>query len=121
MSNVLGPSQTLNQNNSLRSSSGMYELRMQDDGNLVLYRAGQANAVWNAWESNWKFPGDHPNEAAVKMQDDGNLVIYSHGRAMWESNSSNAITNTYSLTLHDDGNLVITDSGNPIWENGAQE
>ena len=121
MSNVLGASQTLNQNSSLWSPNRMYELRMQDDGNLVLYRAGQANAVWNAWESNWKFPGDHPKEAAVKMQNDGNLVIYSHGRPMWESDSHNAETNTYSLTLQDDGNLVITDSGTPIWENGAQQ
>ena len=124
MSNILEPNQELKQHNSLWSQTGMYELRMQDDGNLVLYQATTPNQsvsthpLWNAWSSQlvptWKTT-DHPNQNVVlKMQDDGNLVIYDlsagpgQERALWESDTVLAPgTNRCYLRVQDDGNLVI--------------
>ena len=107
MSNILAPNETLHQNSSLASANQAYELRMQDDGNLVLYRKADGVAIWNAWESSlWHYPGDHPRAAELKMQDDGNLVIYSEGRAMWDSDTHGLLNTTY-LVLPDDGNLAI--------------
>ena len=107
MSNVLGPNETLHQNTSLASANQAYELLMQGDGNLVLYRKADGIMLWNAWESSlWQYPGDHPRAAELKMQDDGNLVIYSEGRAMWDTDTHGPL-NTTCLVLQDDGTLVI--------------
>jgi hypothetical protein len=54
------------------------ELRMQDDGNLVLYNSGNG-AVW--------FSGTNGNSHSyLTMQNDGNLVLYAaNGNALWSS------------------------------------
>src|SRR5262245_9552277 len=133
MSNhILGPEQVLKQDSSLWSEKGLYELRMQDDGNLVLYRAttpfqrAGAHPEWDAWTSpllpTWTTP-DHPKQNVVlKMQGDGNLVIYEVERPLWESDTFlGEGTNQRYLDVQDDGNLVIyqgspLDSQNqPIW------
>lgn len=51
-------------------------VRMQTDGNLVVYRG--STALWQSGTSN--NPG-----AAVTMQADGNLVVYRNGAAIWDS------------------------------------
>jgi hypothetical protein len=107
MSNVLGPNETLRQNTVLASPNQAYELRMQGDGNLVLFRKADGIALWNAWDSSlWHYPGDHPRAAELKMQDDGNLVIYSEGRAMWDTDTHGPL-NTTCLVLPNDGNLAV--------------
>jgi len=122
VANILEPNQELKQYSSLWSAQGLYELRMQDDGNLVLYQASTPNQstgahpLWDAWSSplapTWKTT-DHPNQNVVlKMQDDGNLVIYDltggTQRPLWESDTVFAPgTNRCFLRVQDDGNLVI--------------
>ena len=115
MSNMLGPEETLNQNASLFSANKQYELRMQDDGNLVLYRTADKRAIWNAWESTEWQVADRPRVAALKMQDDGNLVIYSQGRALWDTDTHGPIS-TRCLILQDDGKLAIREIGTSLWE-----
>jgi hypothetical protein len=114
MSNVLEPNQELKQKTSLWSANRACELRMQDDGNLVVYQGAQP--IWDAWSSplapTWK-TADHPNQNVVlKMQDDGNLVIYDltggTQRPLWESDTVLAPgTNRCYLRVQDDSNLVI--------------
>jgi hypothetical protein len=119
MSNVLGPNETLRQNGSLVSANQAYELRMQGDGNLVLYRKEDGKALWNAWESNrWLVPGERPQVAELKMDKDGNLVIYSQGRAMWDTDTHGPHYTT-CLVLQDDGNLVICRLGPAVWSTGT--
>jgi hypothetical protein len=93
---------------SLSSPNNRYVLRMQDDGNLVLYSFGRA-----VWASNTFVRG-----SIVKMQGDGNLVIIAPGnRAVWASNSrgDNSI-----FVLQNDGNMVIIAPGNRvIWASGT--
>jgi hypothetical protein len=125
MSNrVLGPEQVLPQYQSVWSETGLYELRMQDDGNLVVYRAKTPHQKdggtpqWDAWSSKlqptWKTT-DHPSQNVVlKMQGDGNLVIYDvsagpgQERPLWETDTFlGEGTNRCYLSLQDDGNLVV--------------
>lgn len=107
MAERLAPGQRLEVGGSLESSSGQYTLRLQDDGNMVLYENGD-QPVWAS--------GTHGQEVGYAvMQEDGNLVLYAPGgEAVWA-------TDTYgqdgaSLVLQDDRNLVIyTANGEPIW------
>jgi hypothetical protein len=46
MANVLGPGESLRPGMSLFSTNRLYELRMQGDGNLVLYRTSDWKPLW---------------------------------------------------------------------------
>src|SRR5438128_2391303 len=78
------PGWALSANQYLLSSGGEFQMIMQGDGNLVLYRLG--NGV--EWSSNtWGHPG-----AWAVMQYDGNLVIYIgpnnwNKTPLWASNT----------------------------------
>ena len=101
-------------------------LRMQDDGNLVIYQ--NSRAIWTKGDGvlydrllvNQTLKTDQklvsPNrQYALIMQGDGNLVVYaSGGAAQWASNTTNGSGNW--LVMQDDGNLVIYTSANkPVW------
>src|SRR5690349_19718673 len=112
MSNILGPDQTLKQGDSLSSSDQAYELRMQTDGNLVLYRKAGNQPLWNAWDSaQWKTPGVHPQPVHLTMEKDGNLVIYGPVGSLWETDTHGAETYSSLLVIQNDGNLVLYDFG----------
>jgi hypothetical protein len=106
--NMLGPNQTLAPGESRQSLNGEWILRMQPDGNLVLYHDG---AVWDS--GTWQDPtnaGSH-----LIMQVDGNAVIYKpDGHAIWH-------TDTWSkkgdrLIVYDNGDLVVLDiAGSVVW------
>jgi len=82
-------------------------LRLQPDGNLVLY-SNFSNPVWNSGTST-------TTTGRLVMQPDGNLVLYRNdGNPVW-------YTNTYGnpgarLEIQTDGNMVIYTPGNAsIW------
>jgi len=105
----LSPNQTMGGQgfSSLSSPNNRYVLRMQDDGNLVLYSWDRA-----VWSSNTFVRG-----SILRMQDDGNLVVIAPGnRAVWASNSYGSNNRNSTLILQDDGNLVIyAPGGRPVW------
>lgn len=81
-------------------------LRMQEDGNLVLYRAHSFDGVSVLWASHTMGSGAH----RLEMQADGNLVLYRpDNRPVWASHTqSTPSKNTNNiLTLQTDGNLVL--------------
>jgi hypothetical protein len=88
----------------MRSPNGKYELRMQHDGNLVLYRASNMQVLWHS--NTYMYPG-----LRAVMQGDGNFVLYDgwvdYGQyySYWHSNTWQHHGST--LHLQDDGNLVI--------------
>jgi hypothetical protein len=88
----------------MTSCDGRFQLHMQADGDLVLFRGST-----RMWES-----GTHTALMAV-MQDDGNFVLYDDaGRAAWTSNTSHHPGS--HLALQDDGNLVVYGPGAaPLW------
>jgi hypothetical protein len=104
----------------LNSRNGIYYLRMQSDGNLVLYqRVGSVgryrfNAIWSSRT-------DRRTVSWAVMQADGNLVLYSRlslspRYAVWASGSNGRGTPPYYLIVQNDGNVVIYDRNNrPIW------
>jgi hypothetical protein len=105
-SSVLARGETMIAGDVKRSDNGVYELRMQTDGNLVLYRQG--TPVWSP--NTWGNPG-----AYTVMQADGNLVIYSKsGTPLWNSNTYRSAAD--HLVLFDDGRLELHDvAGQVIW------
>lgn len=102
-------------------------VRMQADGNLVVYKKGGTNA---AWASHTKDKGGE----YLELQNDGNLVIYKKdGSPVWSTGTHEQLSNMllhlngnvgyeqtirkneyllsangkYKLLLQDDGNLVL--------------
>jgi glucosylceramidase len=99
--------QKLDRGQWLRSADGRYTLRMQTDGNLVLYNAAGA-AVW----------ATNRTGQYVIVQPDGNLVEYnSAGTAVWFTGTVGSGANR--LVMQSDGNLVLYAPGGPVWWTGT--
>lgn len=109
---TLKPGQNLSRNETLISLNGRYELIMQNDGNLVLYRTECRTALWATNTHNTDC-----NRAV--MQTDGNFVVYHEGeQAAWDSKTHG---NPGSwLVLQDDGNLVVY-KPQPVWASGTNQ
>ena len=99
----------LQKGESLRSLDGRFELILQTDGNLVLYRIG-SGPIWDS-----RTAGAIVNNAV--MQGDGNFVVYGPSGAIWNSQTENN-PGAY-ITLQNDGNLVIYRDGKAIWNTKA--
>lgn len=95
----------------LYSAGGRYELAMQNDGNLVLYRNDTGQAIWASWTDG--HPGSHAD-----MQPDGNLVVYSpDGSPLWRSGTEGHPG--ASLSVQEDGNVVVyAPGGSALWNIG---
>jgi hypothetical protein len=97
----------------LYSPNGQFMLKMQPDGNLVLYSwRTDGRALW------WSGTSNHPG-AYLKMQPDGNLVIYpaGGGAALWATWTG---PGTMHLTMQDDGNIVEYNGSTPVWNSTSQ-
>ena len=73
MANALGPGESLRPGQSLFSTNMAYELRLQADGNMVLYRVAD-------WKPLWWSKTEGRLISALTMQLDGNLVMYRPGQ-----------------------------------------
>ncbi|QXE39275.1 hypothetical protein KQY30_20495 [Streptomyces sp. GMY02] len=96
---------TLGKNQAWTSGNGRAILRVQSDGNVVLYKNNRA--VWQA-------PNVYPNADRLVMQSDGNLVVYNKaGKALW---AAGTWQKGRYLAVQDDGNVVVYDNANrPVW------
>lgn len=105
-SDVLASGESLQPGESRRSSNGEFELVYQGDGNLVLYRRADWQALWATMTFE---PG------VVAMQGDGNLVVYNaSGLPLWSSGTAD--NPGAWLAVQGDSNLVVYDYyGYPIW------
>jgi hypothetical protein len=102
------PNQQLNRYGQLVSNSRLFNLIMQNDGDLALYRTHFSRMLWASNTSG--VPADH-----VIMQADGNLVAYSAGDVShWETGTAGHPG--AMVVLQDDGNAVVYDAaGSPQW------
>jgi hypothetical protein len=108
------PGDVLDAGRVVRSANKKCFLAMQDDGNLVLYRAADKKALWDART------GGNPG-ARAQMQTDGNLVVVSSGpafRPLWDS-ATGGRPGAW-LAVQDDCNMVVYSAGNkPLWDSGT--
>ena len=96
---------------SLFSLNHSYYLRMQGDGNLVLF-----GPTTSLWASNTAGSG----AIAAKQQPDGNLVLYNSSNAIVWSSGTGMGNSCALLSVRDDGNAVISnDAGATIWSKGT--
>lgn len=87
------------------SQNGQVVLRMQGDGNLVLYTPSGA-----IWDTRTQGSGNR-----AVMQTDGNLVVYAgNGQPLWDSHTGYAGTSV--LKIQDDAKLVIYGPSAPTWQ-----
>lgn len=115
MTNRLADGQILRPGQYLSSPNGMYELRLQADGNLVIYRVSVTTVA--TWSTRTDGAGSN---VFLGVQGDGNLVLYSNVggtlHAIWASGS----TRPADLELQNDGNLVMYASGRvATWASGT--
>ncbi len=106
---VLNPGQELPRGGALER--GPYLFVLQDDGNLVLYKRGEA--LWHS--------GTHgiAIEKCI-MQLDGNLVLYKYdGQAAWNSGTFRYPGSF--LVLQEDGNVVIYQPDVALWATNTHE
>ena len=95
---------------SLLSEDRRFQVWLQDDGNLVLYRRYGAPL----WASGTR------NGVRLTNQSDGNLVLYrADGGIAWSSGTYGNGPST--LWMQDDGNLVLyrNSDGKPTWASGT--
>lgn len=101
--------QTLRNDQSILSQNRMYSVKMQSDGNLVIYKDG----VTPLWASGTAGRGG--GNQRVVMQGDNNLAIHSDHGVLWSSGTECG-TWPAAAKIQDDGNFVIYDGDyNPIW------
>ncbi|WP_183580944.1 hypothetical protein HDF18_20280 [Mucilaginibacter sp. X5P1] len=105
----LTPALTVGQ--SLYSPNGLTELKLQPDGNLVLYVHNSDGSKTGIWASNTVGKAS----ASLTFQPDGNLVIKdAAGNGLWASNINSAdvafktqTNNAPYYNLQNDGNFVL--------------
>ena len=91
----------------ITSNNKKLELKMQEDGNLVLYCKIGGSPIWNSSSYSTR-------PTVAKFQKDGNLVVSLSGRTKYSANSHNK--GGARLVLQNDANLVIyTNYGLEIW------
>lgn len=101
--NTLLMNESLLPNQALISNSGKYQLKLQPDGNLVVY---DVTLIPNGVKYSFGTQGHVPKR--LSMQSDGNLVLYdSADGVLWQSQSYSPTRRGVSLIMQDDGNLVL--------------
>jgi hypothetical protein len=104
---MLGTNQTLYSPGSIASCDGVYNVAIQTDGNLVVYRG--STPIW----ATYKFG----TRAKLVMQGDGNLVVYADQGVLW---ASNKFGSGATMNMQTDGNLVVYNgSMAPMWASGS--
>ena len=115
----LSPGQNLRAGQRLTSKNGAYILRMQDDGNLCVYKFAngkQGTFVWGSMSQGTK-------KAKIIMQKDGNLVIYNGKKeAKWSSKThpsddpkfNDAKNKPVKCVLENDGTLKLYNAAKQV-------
>lgn len=103
----LEPGQELGSGGTLYSNNGCFALKLQQDGNLVLFNSNQPL---------WSSGTEGRSVQRLWMQPDGNLVMYAYnGQPIWASQTVGR--DGSRLVVQNDGNAVIyaPSSNRPVW------
>jgi GH25 family lysozyme M1 (1,4-beta-N-acetylmuramidase) len=104
---VLAAGEALAPGSVLEACGGCFNLQMQSDGNLVVYKKN-GTPLWSSATA-------MTDGYVAEVQADGNVVLQSKaGCFLWSSQTGGH--NGAHLSMQDDGNLVVYDTGNhPLW------
>lgn len=107
--NILYSGETLNAGDSL--TYNVYNFKMEEDCDLVLYESTGGGSVEVLWRSN---TSGMATGCSCTLQPNGNLVVYGfeNKTIIWPSNTSQNMIDNYVLILQD-SNVVIY--GPSIW------
>jgi hypothetical protein len=94
------------------SKDGSRYLIMQPDGNVVVYKNG--NAVWSSRTDGHQA---HKHPFRLTMQDDGNLVLYNReNHPFWASNTKDkGAEGFYRLIIEENKYGIFDKNGTKIW------
>ena len=108
----LQQNQRLHAGESIWSSNGLYRLRYDESGDLVLFDVAGGYSMWRSGTQ-----GSSPGIAV--MQDDGNFVIYDiNGQPCWWTGTD--VNPGAFLIVQDDGNVVVYDGSlRALWNTGT--
>ena len=112
-SDRLTPGEELRTGEQLVSQNGIYNLILQKDQNLVLYKDRGRTPLWAS---------NTVNRGGVRavMQADGNFVLYTAAnQPVWDSGSHHHPGGAF-VTLQNDGNLVVYLGKRPLWDSSTQ-
>ncbi len=110
MGDTLNVGDRLGTGQSLTSANGAYELKLQDDGNLVLI--DQGNPIWST-KTNGK------GVVRASVQEDGNVVLANGSdEGVW-STKTNGNSNV-RLVVQNDRNVVAYTGDKAIWQSQTE-
>ncbi|KAF3933235.1 hypothetical protein ABW19_dt0201970 [Dactylella cylindrospora] len=110
--NTLGNGEWLLRGQSLFSTDGSVEFKMQEDGKIAVYWGGECR-FQNTVNQRYDVKG-------IKMQEDGNLCMYDDsGTPIWHTNTASPKgDSTVVVAVQNDGNVVLY-KGTPIWSSNT--
>ena len=101
----------------LMSSNSLYQVRMQNDGNLVLYKGSDA-----IWWSNTVGQGQSPYKLVMHRADNHMVMYDKDSKVVWGTGAflgksfKDGAAQGYAI-IQDDGNFVVYDgNGEVMWE-----
>ena len=103
--NTLARNSRLNVDDTLISESGQYILKMQSDGNLVIYSNGQPIWASNTFGSHYAILQGDNNFCINNTSDDSYVMCVGTAGA----------SGVTELVMQDDGNLVLYAGNGPVW------
>jgi hypothetical protein len=110
--NTLCVGETLEINRSLYSENGKYQVKMQSDGNLVIYSG--ATAIWQSGTSGLGY-------ARLRLESTNvlSVYLYDQNKVAWKTAASTRPA--LGLVMQNDGNLVMYDTSKAsMWQSGTK-
>lgn len=120
--NHISAGEVLNMEELLYSANKKFFLKVQDDGNLVVYQVLNDSKEHPIWSTNTQ--SSYVSNVTLNMQTDGNLVLELDSEAKWASQTQVSFDDKFGKTeykpikmeLKNSGNLVlISATGKEVW------
>ncbi|OWA51366.1 putative Vascular endothelial growth factor receptor 1 [Hypsibius exemplaris] len=112
---MLEPGGVLYAGQSIWSPNHAVKLKLQSDGNLVLFRQCDGRSIW---ESSTTY--DHSLPHYLSMQEDGNLAMFNQNQTLvWSTGTAMARFAGATLHVQNNGTICIRKRGVCLWTSGG--